>query len=60
MSKEIIFQLTSLVKSKPSLKERIYYICLGVIYFIPLFIEQTKHRGESDDELLGDDIYPLF
>lgn len=60
MKKGILFQLISLVKSKPSLKDRIYYIYLGVIYFIPLLIEQTKHKGESDDELLGDDIYPLF
>lgn len=60
MKKGTLSQLISLVKSKHSSKERIYYIYLGVIYFIPLLIEQTKHKVESDDELLGDDIYPLF
>lgn len=60
MKKGILFQLIRLVKSKPSSNERIYYIYLGVIYFIPLLIEQAKHKVESDDELLGDDIYPLF
>lgn len=60
MNKKIIFQLIKFVKSKNYFGDRLKYTFLSAIYFIPLLIENRKDTVENDDELLGDDVYPLF
>lgn len=37
------------------------YLIKGFFYLLPLILEENKKgKANTDDELLGDDIYPLF
>ena len=60
MNKGLVSQLISLIKSKPKGAEQFHYALMSVVYFLPLFIERKNQKKNNDDELLGDDIYPLF
>ena len=60
MNKRLVFQLISLIRSKPNGAEQFNYTLMAIIYYIPLSIERKNQKTDNDDELLGDDIYPLF
>jgi len=53
--------IIDLAVSKKSSKEKLAYLLKGFLYFIPIIISNLNEaKGENDDELQGDDIYPLF
>ena len=61
MKKNILKDLIYLKKKKKTIKDKIIYILKAFKYYIPIFIEEKSFGVENeDDELLGDDIYPLF
>ena len=60
MKRGIIFQIINLIRNKHSNWEKIYYVLISLIFIFPLIIEQKRGKKENDDELQGDDIYPLF
>lgn len=60
MNKRLASQLISLIKSKPNRAEQLYYALMAIVYYLPLSIERKNQKTDNDDELLGDDIYPLF
>lgn len=61
MKNSIIRELVNLALNKKVAKDKLLYLFKALIYIIPLVLEQRSLRGkDEDDELLGDDIYPLF
>jgi hypothetical protein len=61
MKNNIIRELVNLALNKNAIKDKLLYLFKALIYIIPLVLEQRSSRGkDEDDELLGDDIYPLF
>ena len=60
MNKNLILQLVDFVKNKPNKSQRFIYFLKALCYYFPLALESKRQKTNDSDELLGDDIYPLF
>jgi hypothetical protein len=60
VSKNLALQLINFVKNKPNKSQRFLYSLKAFYYYFPLALENKKQKTNDSDELLGDDIYPLF
>tara|TARA_B100000963_G_scaffold348090_1_gene355181 strand:+ start:298 stop:480 length:183 start_codon:yes stop_codon:yes gene_type:complete len=60
VNKNLVLQLIDFVKSKPNKLQRFLYSLKALYYYFPLALENKRQKTNESDELLGDDIYPLF
>jgi len=61
MKKNLFKNAIMMAFDKTTLIKKFTYISRAIIFYIPLLIEKKSFSNkETDDELLGDDIYPLF
>ena len=60
MNKNLVLQLIDFIKNKPNKLQRFLYSLKALYYFLPLALESKRQKTNKSDELLGDDIYPLF
>ncbi len=60
MNKKLVLQLIDFVKNKPNNLQRFLYSLKALYYYFPLALESKRQEANDSDELLGDDIYPLF
>ena len=59
--KKVTKEIIKFSMSKKNYQSKILYLIKGFLYLLPLILEENKKgKSNSDDELLGDDIYPLF
>tara|TARA_B100000900_G_scaffold415766_1_gene447084 strand:- start:32 stop:214 length:183 start_codon:yes stop_codon:yes gene_type:complete len=60
VNKKLVLQLIDFVKNKPNYVQRFLYSLKALYYYFPLVLESKRQKTNDSDELLGDDIYPLF
>ena len=59
--KKVIKEIIKFSMSKKNYRSKMLYLIKGLFYLLPLILEENKKRkANTHDELLGDDIYPLF
>tara|TARA_B100001248_G_scaffold249810_1_gene223295 strand:- start:507 stop:707 length:201 start_codon:yes stop_codon:yes gene_type:complete len=59
--KKVTNEIVKFSMSKTNYRSKILYLIKGFFYLLPLILEENKKgKANTDDELLGDDIYPLF
>ncbi len=59
--KKVTKEIIKFSMSKKNYRSKMLYLIKGLLYFLPLILEENKKdKANTDDELLGDDIYPLF
>ena len=61
MKRNLLKNAILMAFEKPTLIKKFIYISKAKTFYFPLLIEKKSFfNKETDDELLGDDIYPLF
>ena len=59
--KKVTKEIVKFSMSKKNYRSKMLYLIKGFFYLLPLVLEENKKgKANADDELLGDDIYPLF
>ena len=59
--KKVTKEIVEFSISKKNYRSKMLYLIKGFFYLLPLILEENKKgKANADDELLGDDIYPLF
>ena len=59
--KKVTEEILKFSMSKKNYSSKMLYLIKGLFYLLPLILEQNKKgKANTYDELLGDDIYPLF
>tara|TARA_Y100001980_G_C14551352_1_gene334594 strand:- start:1258 stop:1458 length:201 start_codon:yes stop_codon:yes gene_type:complete len=59
--KKVTKEIVKFSMSKKNYRSKMLYLIKGFFYLLPLILEENKKgKANTDDELLGDDIYPLF
>tara|TARA_B100001121_G_scaffold125751_2_gene110202 strand:- start:14315 stop:14515 length:201 start_codon:yes stop_codon:yes gene_type:complete len=59
--KKVTKEIVKFSISKKNYRSKMLYLIKGFFYLLPLILEENKKgKANADDELLGDDIYPLF
>ena len=59
--KKVTKEIVKFSMSKKNYRSKMLYLIKGFFYLLQLILEENKKgKANTDDELLGDDIYPLF
>jgi len=64
INKELIQDVIKFIFSRPSLRLKIQYLFLSIVFIPIILIERRNEKGKGskpvEESLVGDDIYPLF